>query len=129
MDITETEISFPQKKCFGHKAIAFLQKATTIEEKLPTPSGPPRIIKPTYELLGEILLSMGKPKEAAQQFATSLSRHPNRARSILGAARASANQGNKKEARRKYLQFLTIWKHADQNLPELHESRNYLEQK
>ena len=30
--------------------------------KLPSPSGPPRILKPTYELLGEVYLRAGKPK-------------------------------------------------------------------
>ena len=32
-----------------------------LEEKLPAPSGPPRILKPSYELLGEVYLKAGKP--------------------------------------------------------------------
>ena len=108
------------------KAIALMKKATAIEQKLPAPSGPPRIIKPTYELFGEILLRTGKSKEAAQQFATSLLRHPNRARSLLGAARAAADNGDREEAVEWYSKLLAVWTQADPTLPELHEARRYL---
>ena len=108
------------------EAIALMKKATAIEEKLPAPSGPPRLIKPTYELFGEILLRAGKSKEAAQQFSTSLLRHPNRARSLLGAARAAADNGDREEAVEWYSKLLAVWTQADPTLPELQEARRYL---
>ena len=108
------------------EAIALMKKATTIEKKLPAPSGPPRLIKPTYELFGEILLRAGKSKEATQQFATSLLRHPNRARSLLGAARAAADNGDREEAVEWYSKLLAVWTQADPTLPELREARRYL---
>lgn len=108
------------------EAAALMKQATDIEAKLPDPSGPPRIIKPTYEFLGEILLRAGQPKEAAQQFGISLSRHPNRARSLLGAARAAAAGGDKEAAAERYKNFLKIWEQADPALPELREAKNYL---
>jgi len=108
------------------EAIALMKKAAAIEEKLPAPSGPPRLIKPTYELLGEVLLRAGKSKEAAQQFAASLLRHPNRARSLLGAARASADNGDREAAVERYGKLLDVWKQADPTLPELREARRYL---
>ncbi len=108
------------------EAIALMKNATAIEEKLPAPSGPPRLIKPTYELFGEILLRAGKSKEAAQQFATSLLRHPNRARSLLGAARSAAENGNREKAVEWYSKLLAIWKQADPTLPELLEAKRYL---
>ena len=111
------------------EATTLMKKATAIEEKMPVPSGPPKIIKPTYELSGEILLRAGRPKEAMLQFAFSLSRHPNRMRSLLGAARSAVRSGDRKEAARRYSRFLEIWKQADLNLPELKEARSYLEQK
>ncbi len=109
------------------EAIALIKKATLLEETLPAPSGPPKILKPTYELLGEILLAAGKHQQAAQQFATSLLRHPNRARSLLGAARAAANSGNKAEAAELYGKFLAVWVQADPDLPELREARSYVQ--
>jgi tetratricopeptide (TPR) repeat protein len=109
------------------EAIDLMKQATALEEKLPAPSGPPRIIKPTYELLGEILLRAGKPQEAASQFAISLMRHPNRARSLLGVARAAADSSNQQGAVAGYSKFLTVWSEADPDLPELGEARSYLE--
>ena len=108
------------------EAITLMKKATAIEQKLSAPSGPPRIVKPTYELFGEILLRAGKSKEAGQLFATSLLRHPNRARSLLGAARAATDKGDREEAVEWYSKFLTVWKQADPTLPELREARRYL---
>jgi len=108
------------------EAIALMKKATAIEQKLPAPSGPPRLIKPTYELFGEILLRAGQSQEAAQQFATSLLRHPNRARSLLGAARAAADNGDREEAFEWYSKLLAVWTQADPTLPELREARRYL---
>jgi len=108
------------------EAIVLMKKAAAIEEKLPAPSGPPRLIKPTYELLGEVLLRAGKSKEAAQQFAASLLRHPNRARSLLGAARAAADNGDREAAVERYGKLLDVWKQADPTLPELREARRYL---
>ena len=109
------------------EAITLMKKATALEEKLPAPSGPPRIIKPTFELFGEILLRAGKPAEAAKQFAISLLRHPNRARSLLGAARSAADSGDREVAIAGYLKFLAVWAQADPDLPELSEARSYLE--
>ncbi|VAX28560.1 hypothetical protein MNBD_NITROSPINAE05-103 [hydrothermal vent metagenome] len=108
-------------------AIALMKKGIALEEKLPAPSGPPRIIKPTFELFGEILLRAGKPEDAAKQFAISLLRHPNRARSLLGAARAAADSGDKQGAIDGYAKFLALWSQADPDLPELSEARGYLE--
>ena len=109
------------------EAISLMKIATALEEKLPDPSGPPRIIKPTFELFGEILLRAGKPKEAGRQFAISLLRHPNRARSLLGAARAAADSGDRQGAIDGYSKFLEVWSQADKDLPELKEARSYLD--
>ena len=76
-------------------AIEMLKKAVALEESLSPPSGPPDVIKPSHELLGEILLRAGRPKEAARQFARALERQPNRARSLLGAAKAAGQSGDR----------------------------------
>src|SRR5204863_5724469 len=86
-------VSASLKKDYA-KAIEVMNKATAMEEETGPPSGPPALIKPTHELFGEILLRAGKPAEAAAQFHTALLRQPNRARSLLGAARAAAQSGD-----------------------------------
>jgi tetratricopeptide (TPR) repeat protein len=72
------------------KAIELMKRATSLEEATSAPYGPPSLIKPSHELFGEILLRAGKPTDAAEQFKISLLRQPNRARSLLGLARATA---------------------------------------
>ena len=81
-EIQELEIAamFNAAKGIFDEAIKTMKQATALEEANPPPSGPPTVIKPPHELLGEILLRAGRPEEDAQQFATSLRSHPNRAR-------------------------------------------------
>jgi tetratricopeptide (TPR) repeat protein len=111
------------------KAIELMKKATALEEEASPPYGPPHLIKPSHELFGEILLRAEKPVEAAAQFKIALLRQPNRARSLLGAARAAAQSGNQAAAAAAYSALLEQWKQADEGLPELREARDYLKQK
>ena len=108
------------------RAAGLMGQATKLEEALGPPSGPPEVIKPAHELFGEILLRGGKPEAAAEQFEVSLLRQPNRARSLLGKARAAAKIGDRTTAASTYKQFLEQWQQADQGLPELLEAQDYL---
>jgi tetratricopeptide (TPR) repeat protein len=130
MEIRELEVAAVMSAAKGNydEAIAFMQKATALEEEMSPPSGPPTLVKPSHELFGELLLRAGKAKEAAQQFKTSLLRQPNRARSLLGAARAAAQSGDRQSAAAAYANFLRGWGQADAQLPELREAREYLGQ-
>jgi tetratricopeptide (TPR) repeat protein len=108
------------------KAIELMKKATEQEEQSSPPSGPPSLIKPTHELLGEILLRAGRPADAATQFKIALLRQPNRARSLLGAARAAAQSGDQTTAAAMYSKLLEQWNQADTDFPELREARAFL---
>ena len=110
------------------KAIELMKKATSLEEDTNAPYGPPGLIKPSHELFGEILLRAGKPAEASEQFTVALLRQPNRARSLLGAARAAAQTGNQSGAQTAYAALIEQWKQADTDLLELREARDYLKQ-
>ncbi|HZS10556.1 MAG TPA: tetratricopeptide repeat protein [Blastocatellia bacterium] len=130
MEIRELEVAalLSAAKNNYDEAVAMMKKATALEEEMSPPSGPPTLIKPSHELFGEILLRAGRPKEAAVQFATSLQRQPNRARSLLGAARSAAQSGDKAKATAAYTDFLRVWQQADAQLPELREAREFLGQ-
>ncbi|MEK6334725.1 MAG: tetratricopeptide repeat protein [Acidobacteriota bacterium] len=110
------------------QAIELMKRAVALEEQLGPPSGPPNLIKPAYELYGEILLRAGKPEAAAEQFRITLLRQPNRARSLLGAARAAAQSGDQRGAAASYARLLEQWRDADKELGELVEARNFLKQ-
>ncbi len=107
-------------------AIELMTKATALEEQGGAPYGPPTLVKPSHELFGEILLRAGQPKEAVAKFQVSLLRQPNRARSLLGLARASAQSGDRATAVATYTKFLEQWKDADADLAELSEARAYV---
>ena len=110
------------------KAIELMKQATALEEQSSPPYGPPNLIKPSHELFGEILLRAGKPAEAAEQFKIALTRQPNRARSLLGAARAAVQSGNQNAALNAYAALVDQWKQADAGLSELREAQDYLKQ-
>ena len=107
-------------------AIDLMKKATALEEERGAPYGPPSLIKPSHELFGEILLRAGQPKEAVEKFQVSLLRQPNRARSLLGLARAYSQSGDPAAAVAAYTKLLDQWKEADADLAELREARAYL---
>jgi predicted Zn-dependent protease len=102
-----------------------MEEAVALERELPPPLGPPRPIKPASELYGEILLELGRPREAAAEFEKALARWPNRSRSHLGLARAAAALGEKAGARRHAERLLVNWRRADPDLPELKEARTF----
>ena len=127
-EIHELEIAAVSGASEGNleEAINLIRRATALEEAMGFPTGP--LIKPSYELYGEILLRAGRHTEAAQQFAKSLMRYPNRAHSLLGAARAAAQSGETQRAANAYAQFSRQWQQGDPQLPALHEAQEYIQQ-
>jgi tetratricopeptide (TPR) repeat protein len=115
------------KKEFA-KATDLMARAVGIEDEMSPPSGPPEIIKPPRELFGEILLQSGRPADARQKFQAALLREPNRARSLIGLARAQAKAGAPVDAATAYADFLKVWNQADTGLPEVTEARSFLQQ-
>ena len=107
------------------EAVARLREAVQIEESMRPPNGAASPIKPSHELLGEVLLEVGQPAEAAKAFEASLLRMPNRARSLLGAARAHAKAGQREQAAERYAKLKEIWKGAE-SLPGYREAERFL---
>jgi tetratricopeptide (TPR) repeat protein len=111
----------------GHQneGVTALRTAVELEGRLPRPVGRPHPIKPSPELLGEILLDLGRAREARTYFDQALWRAANRSRSVLGLARAASQLGETSDAQRYYRQFLANWQKADAGLAELKEARAY----
>jgi tetratricopeptide (TPR) repeat protein len=126
--IMELELSaaISASKSDYSKAIDTLKTATELEQQMSPPSGPPDIVKPSHELLGEVLLKANRPQEAVVAFRTALARQPNRARSLIGLARSLAKSGDKQGAGKAYADLLIIWLQADSQLPELKEARDFI---
>jgi tetratricopeptide (TPR) repeat protein len=92
------------------QAIATLKEAVTIEESMRPPNGAADPVKPSHEVLGEVLLRAGKAKEAAEAFDASLLRMPNRARALIGSAQAHAAAGNTAAAAARHKVLMSFWK-------------------
>jgi len=75
------------------------------------------------EEIAETLLRLGRAKEAAAELSAVLRKHPGRARSILGAARAATRAGDPQAARAAYQQLLALWSAADEDTDGLAEAR------
>lgn len=107
----------------GARAVELMQEAVALEKAVPPPLGPPRPVKPSYELRGEILLELGRHKDAAAAFEQSLAHWPNRSASLLGLARALAAAGDPNAARKHYRQLLLNWSRADAAVGGLDEAK------
>src|SRR5687768_9626187 len=105
-------------------ALQVLDRAASLQARMPKPIGRPFPVKDVNELYGELLLQVGKPKEAIGRFDRVLARTPNRSRALLGLARAYRNAGEASNARAAYKRFLTNYRRADPGLPEVAEARD-----
>jgi tetratricopeptide (TPR) repeat protein len=76
-----------------------------------------------HEEIGDALMRVGKPKDAAAEFDAVLVKHPNRARALLGAARALAKAGDAAGARARYEKLVAQWDTADPDFPGLAEAK------
>jgi len=75
------------------QAAAVAERAATWEKAMPYAFGPPHPEKPSYELLGEILLKEGQPASAEAAFKEALLRAPNRTQTKTALERAAAARG------------------------------------
>ena len=92
------------------EAIRLLEEATQIEESMRPPNGAADPIKPSHELLGEVLLRAGRGADAAKAFDATLLRMPNRARSLHGAALAYAAAGDRDRSAERWTTLRSFWK-------------------
>ena len=69
------------------EAVAQLHGAAAIEVAMPVEFGPPFVDQPAHELLGDVLLALGRRAEAARAYEAALKSAPNRAAAVKGLAR------------------------------------------
>lgn len=126
--ILEKELRALRRQAAGapQDAVALMREATALADAMPLEYGPPAELKPTHELFGELLLQIGRPREAQREFSRALRFAPQRALSLLGLARAAAAAGDRTTAARAYGALREIWHRADPNLPGLVEAARFL---
>ena len=103
----------------GMRAAAELEDLTEKNAITPGPLAPAR------ELLGELLLELKRPSEALKEFEATLTKEPNRFRSLYGAAEAAKRAGNHPTAQTYFQKLLKVTEHADKpGRQELAEARS-----
>jgi len=107
------------------EAIEQARAAAELEEKVGKHPVTPGPVLSARELLGELLLELGRPDEALAAFEASLAESPNRFNSLAGAARAAVRAGNRDKSR-EYYQKLVAQAGDQSQRPELPEARAFL---
>jgi hypothetical protein len=106
------------------EALMKMREAVAMEDLTEKSAISPGPIKPARELLGEMLLEMGKPAEALAEFEATMKKEPNRFRGVYGAAVAAERSADKAKAKTYYVQLLKICEHGDAGArPELEAAR------
>ena len=84
------------------EALALARKAADLDDRTGKHPVTPGSVLPPRELLGDLLLEMGRPADALPEYEASLRVAPNRFNGLFGAARAAELSGNKARARELY---------------------------
>lgn len=100
------QIAYVQGK--GERALELMKEAIELELMPPKHPVTPGAILPGHELLGNLLLELGKPGEALAAFERSLEMYPRRFNGLLGAAQAARALEDHDKAKKYYTELLAI---------------------
>ena len=110
-------------------AFELMQEAVAIERKTSKHPITPGDVLPAIELLGDMLLEVGKNNEALVAYLENLITHPNRFNGIYGAAVAAKRSGDHEEATSYYYSLLELASDINSDKIELEEAREFIEKK
>ena len=107
------------------EAVNLLRRAADAEDILGKHPVSPGALVPAREQLGDLLLTLNRPKEAQREFEAALKIYPGRFRGLYGAAQAAKQIGEKEKADRYYAKLIEQTAKADGSRTELAELRKY----
>jgi tetratricopeptide (TPR) repeat protein len=113
----------------GEGALALMRAAADLEDSTYKHPIAPAQLLPARELLGDMLLALGKPDQALVEYEASIRVAPNRFNGLYGAAQAAELAGNREKAATYYAQLLAVCEQADTERPEAQHARLYLAEK
>jgi tetratricopeptide (TPR) repeat protein len=94
-------------------ALAGMRAAAEMEDKTEKNAITPGPLAPARELLGEMLLELKRPAEALKEFEATLTKEPNRFRSLYGAAEAAKLAGDRQTEQSYFRKLLKVAERAD----------------
>jgi hypothetical protein len=98
-------------------ALARMREAATREDATEKSAVTPGPLAPARELLGDMLLSLGRPREALAEYRRTLLKEPGRYRSLDGARRAAIAAGDRAAAARYTSELETLSRPAVRDTP------------
>jgi hypothetical protein len=127
VEIQRQEVSAWLALAEGHRltALAEMRAAAELEDKTEKNAVTPGPLAPARELLGELLLELQRPAEALKEFEATLTKEPNRFRSLYGAAEAAKLAGDRQKEQTYLRKLLKVAERADKpERQELAEARS-----
>ena len=109
------------------QAVEQMQRAARMEAVL-SYGEPPLYARPIAESLGSIHLRAERWSEARAAYQTALVSRPDSGHPWIGIARSWAGAGDTRNAQAAYRRFLALWRHADEDLPQVREARAWREE-
>ena len=110
------------------EALDVMEKAAELESSTEKHPVTPGEILPARELLADMLLDMGRYKEAQAEYEKALTRSPNRFNSLYGAGLAAELGNNKSQAVLYYKKIVIITESVNTDREQLKHTKLYLSQ-
>jgi hypothetical protein len=112
----------------NEEALAAMRVAADHEDQTEKHAVTPGPIMPARELLGDLLLELGRPADALPQYDASIAKEPNRFRGLYGAGLAAERAGDRARARGYFEKLAALCAESDGTRPELVQARQLLAQ-
>lgn len=108
-------------------AVALMRRAVELEATTDKEAVTPGEVLPAGDLLGDMLVELGRHPEALAAYEAVLVASPNRLNTLYGAGFAAERAGNAAQARRHFEQLVRVANDADPGIARVQHARNYLE--
>lgn len=128
VDIQSQIVSAWLQLAEGKKEEALTQMRAAADAEDATEKHPvtPGAIRPARELLGEMLLELGRPADALSEFVIVLKASPDRFNAVYGAGRAAQLVGDDTKTTEYFAQLVQLGREADTDRAELTEAKKFL---
>lgn len=113
----------------NEEALKLMRAAADLEDSTQEHQTARDAIIPARQLLGDLLIELGKPGEALKEFDTSINKEPNRFHGLYGAGQAAELSGDREKARAYYAKLVAVCEKSDTDRPEIAKAKMFLAKK
>jgi tetratricopeptide (TPR) repeat protein len=107
-------------------AVRFMKASADLEATTEKHPVTPGALLPSRELLGDLLLELGRADEALTEYETALTAAPKRLNGLYGAARAAQQAGKRDKAKQYFAELIAVTEKTGTDRPAIAEARAFL---